>query len=141
MSEKSMPVTDRLVRRAASAMTRRRLLRNSGAGALSLALGGALVSRRADPAFARGTASHPCGPSPYCPSGRCYNGQCSNAAGRYYDTYTCNPNNLGGCWTEDYRNVGAGYWKCCDCCAWDGGGATCSGCSSRRACICRKRIG
>jgi hypothetical protein len=134
--------SDRVVREAAGAMSRRRLFRNAGAGALGLAVSASyLGAREARVAVAHGSSSHPCGPSPYCPSARCYNGNCSNAAGRYYSTYTCHPNALGGCWTEDYRSVGKGRWQCCDCCALDGGGAACSGCSPRRACICRKKTG
>ena len=140
-SEDVISWTDRLAVRAAGTVTRRRLLRNTAAVTLGATLGGALV--RSPAASARGTSDRPCGPSPLCPSGRCYNGQCSNAAGRYYDTYTCAPNQPGGCWYEDYRYLGKGYWKCCDCCAFDGGGTRCSGCNdgrARYACICRKRI-
>jgi hypothetical protein len=122
VSDSSQPFADRIVRHAAGGMSRRRLFRNTGAGALGLALSASFLGdKRAQVAQAHGSASHPCGPSPYCPSGRCYNGQCSNAAGRYYATYTCHPNHLGGCWTEDYRSTGHGYRQCCDCCAFDGG--------------------
>jgi hypothetical protein len=135
-----LDVSDRVVTRAARGMNRRRFFRNAGAGALGLTLGSRLVMRGAEPAIAHGSPSHPCGPSPLCPSGRCFDGNCSNAAGRYYATYTCHPNALGGCWREDYRGTGQGYWQCCDCCALDGSGSACSGCSPRRACICRKRL-
>jgi hypothetical protein len=140
-----MHPADRLVGRAARALTRRRLLRNAGAGALSFSLGVAFLGeRRASPVLAHGSSSHPCGPSPYCPSARCFDGQCSNAAGRVYSTYTCRPRALGGCWPEDYRSVGRGMWRCCDCCALDGGGNRCGSCGDRHtryACICRKRTG
>lgn len=135
--------TDEMVRRAALGMTRRRFFRNGSAAALSFAIGTAYLGRRGV-ALAYGSANHPCGPSPYCPRHRCYNGDCSNAAGRKYGHYACNPRQGGQCWTEDYRSQGRGLWQCCDCCAFDGGGKKCSSCgdaSHRYACICHLQIG
>jgi hypothetical protein len=144
MAERVLHMSDRIARRAAIGITRRRLLRNSGGAALSFALGSAFLSgKMASNARAHGSVRHPCGPSPYCPKGRCYHGNCSNAPGRVYATYHCNPHHNGGCWTEDYRDSGNGLWHCCDCCAVDGGGARCSRCGdskTRRACICRRRL-
>ena len=140
-------LTDRVAAAAAAQVTRRRFLRNTGAAALGLTLGAGLAgSRSAREAFASGTASSPCGPSPiassgYCPGGRC--GPPSACTGRRYDTYTCSGSS--GCWTEDYRSSGRGYWRCCDICANNGSGPRCSGsaCGSfgNRAAICRSRIG
>ncbi len=145
MDERSYPIADRVVRSAARGVTRRRFMRNAGAGALGLSLAAALGDLKLGrSAYAVGTSRRPCGPSPLCPSKRCYGGQCSNAPGRVYNSYRCRPRRGGGCWTEDYRHVGRGRWRCCDCCAVDGGGARCSSCGDnrrRRACICRKRTG
>jgi hypothetical protein len=142
----SSRISDRLVRRAALGMTRRRLLRNASAAALAFSLGGAFAGiRLAEPARASGTPRHPCGTSPLCPKRRCYRGRCSNAAGQGHGDGKCRPNHGGGYWYEDYRNIGKGRWRCVDCCALDGGGKLCTRCGNdtrrRRRCICRKKVG
>ena len=133
-----------MVERTASVITRRRLLRNTGGAAVGVALGSRFLTWGTPPARANGTPSSPCGPSPLCPGGNCWNGQCSNCAGRVYNTYTCNPNQPGGCWNENYCGTSQGKWQCCDCCCFNGGGPKCSSCgdsNSRYACICRKSLG
>jgi hypothetical protein len=141
-------LADRLTTAAARGVTRRRLLRNSGAGALGLALGSAMAGTEfAGTALAHGTSSHPCGPSPIasenCP---CYRGNCNVPCAcikRNYSTYTCNAS-ASNCWTEDYRNVGKGRWSCCDVCVVNGSGPRCSGsCGSygKHAAICRTKTG
>jgi len=145
----STPIADRIVRRAARGLTRRRFMRNLGAGALGLSLGAALGDLKlAKTAQAHGTWRHPCGPSPICPHNRCYAGHCRNSAGRLYNHFSCVSYRYRDymCWTEDYRNRGRGRWRCCDCCSLSGGHLRCSSCPGgdhmrRRACICRKRTG
>jgi hypothetical protein len=138
-------ISDRIVRRAALGLTRRRFLRNASAAALAFSVGSALGGLRlAQPARAAGTPRHPCGRSPLCPKGRCYKGACSNAPGQYHGSLKCHARHNGGAWNEDYRASGRGWWHCTDCCATDGGGDRCSGCRDghvRRSCICRKKIG
>jgi|HubBroStandDraft_6_1064221.scaffolds.fasta_scaffold1734240_2 hypothetical protein len=141
-------VADRVALSAARSVTRRRLLRNAGAGALGLTLGAALAgTREARVAFAHGSAGSPCGPSPIAPAGSCPSGNCNPPAecfGRYYNTFTCDGQFNGGCWSEDYRGTGQGLWNCCDICLNSGSGTACSGsCGTygHRAAICRTRVG
>lgn len=142
-------LADRVAVASARTVTRRRLLRNAGAAALGASLGLAMAGTEdVGVAFADGSASHPCGPSPIAPSGYCATGtNCgppSACGGRYHDTYTCNGQFAGGCWNEDYRSQGKGLWSCCDVCINSGTGPACSGnCNSyaKRAAICRTRIG
>jgi hypothetical protein len=155
MSERRvMSSADNAVLRLAPGITRRRLLRGAGGAAMGTALGIAFLgSRTSEYAQAVGTSSSPCGPSPLCPFSAC----CCADAGtccsypRQYDRLTdCDPGanqgsvDLGGhnCWREDYRYLGRGYWRCCDCCCRHGSGSSCAnGCNyPYRACICRKRI-
>lgn len=139
-------LSDRMAVRAAHAVSRRRFLRNTGSGALGLALGAALAgTREAGVAFAHGTSSHPCGPSPIASSSYCPGGNCNapSACGRRaYSTYTCSGSS--NCWSEDYRSSGKGLWNCCDICIPGGTGSSCSGnCNqyAKRAAICRSKVG
>lgn len=133
-------VADEIAVKTGRAVTRRRMLRNSGGAALSAALATAFVGSGEKPAFAQGTPTSPCGPSPFCPSSVCNDSAGCSCHGRVYNTYSCNAGGGSGCWFEDYRPRGGHLWKCCDCCCQSGGGASCSGsaCSGDRACICRR---
>jgi hypothetical protein len=135
-------ILDQAAIRAAQGVTRRRLFKRAGAGALALALGTTLGKRVTPAALAKGTSTSPCGPSPICPSSFCSGGNCLGSAGcarRYYNTFTCTSSNV-NCWAEDYCSLGRGYWTCCDCCCTGGTGSTCTNCTGRRACICRQQI-
>jgi hypothetical protein len=137
---------DRLVASSARSVTRRRFLRNAGGAALGASLGVAYLSR-SGPALAFGTADNPCGPSPLCvytkcsgtPS-NCNSSPPGNCSRRHYNdsSYPCTTEY--NCWNEDYRSVGKGWWRCCDCCCDGVGGPNCSGCSGQ-PCICRSLIG
>jgi len=132
---------DSLALNAARGLTRRRVLRNAGSTAIGAALSTAyLGSGPEGTAFAMGTPTSPCGPSPLCPSGVCNGSGGCSCYGRVYATYTCNPGGGSGCWTEDYRSRGGHLWKCCDCCCLSGGGNSCSGCFNHNACICRVQL-
>jgi hypothetical protein len=143
MTKRIIDTADRVAVAAAHAMTRRRFVRNTGAGALGIALGATLTGVRPQSAFAMGSRSHPCGPSPI--TSVCSNNNCNPplACGRRaYATYTCS--GASNCWHEDYRSSGGGLWSCCDICIDHGSGSRCSGnCnqSALRAAICRERIG
>lgn len=143
MTDRMYRLSDRVAIAAAGAVTRRRLIRNAGAGALGIALGASLTGVRAKTAFAHGTAGSPCGPSPI--TSVCVDNNCGAplACGRRaYATYTCS--GASNCWHEDYRGSGNGLWSCCDICVNHGTGAACSGSCNRyalRAAICRQRIG
>jgi hypothetical protein len=146
MAERLLAGADRLALGAAGVITRRRLFRNAGAGALGLAIVTSFGGLRPGRALAHGTSSHPCGPSPIASSGYCPGGNCGPPAActrRRYNYYTCS-SSTANCWPEDYRNVGRGRWRCCDICANNGTGTRCSGsCGSygHRAAICRTRTG
>jgi hypothetical protein len=130
-----------VVTRAATAVTRRRLLRNAGGAALSIALGGAFLARpQAAWAYGCYDAAGPCGPSPLCYYTTCSGGQCAgNKTKRSHNLYNCSGSNA-NCWSE-YCECGAtwaGRYNCCDCCGPGGGGPNC-GCGT--TCICRSVIG
>jgi hypothetical protein len=86
-----------------------------------------------------------CGPqrvSPYCAGGQCSSSRqdCSSGAGcrrRKYATNTCGSWSDNNCWVNRYQDT---RWLCCDCCCPGGSGSRCSGCSTKRACVCRFRI-
>lgn len=149
MAERVMGIADGLALRAARTVTRRRFLRNAGAGALGFALSTTFVGMRVTDAFAHGTAKHPCGPSPRCKSSQCRSGQCYVATPRsnerrVYNHWTCNANpKRNNCWSENYGT--GNIHSCCDCCMAGGHGHRCHGracyAPHLRACICRRRIG
>jgi hypothetical protein len=135
-------ISDRMAREAAREVTRRRFLRTAGGAAVGMSVGVALagIPNRAS---ATGSLGWPCGPSPICPSAACgSNGQCAGTARRRnYATYNCSSPTAANCWVEDYSWCGPFFkWKCCDCCAYSGGGPTCAVCTdNKKACICRSR--
>jgi hypothetical protein len=145
MTMRLSEMADGIAVAAARGVTRRRLLRNAGAGALGVTLGAAFAgTQEARLAFAHGSASSPCGPSPIAPSGYCPGGNCNppSACGRRaYSTFTCS--GASNCWSEDYRSSGHGLWNCCDICIPSSSGSACSGpCNmyAKRAAICRTRL-
>lgn len=132
-------LVDSVATRSAHAVTRRRLLRNSGGMAMGAALTTAYLGQaKPESALAIGTPTSPCGPSPFCPSSVCNDSAGCACYGRVYNTYSCNQGGGSGCWFEDYRPRGGHLWKCCDCCCSGASGSACSGCSTHRACICRR---
>ncbi len=93
-------VADRVVLTSARLVTRRRFLRNAGAVALSMTLGGRyfVASAFGQPsecydiqgAYACYDSHGPCGPSPICPTGTCSsNGLCYNYYRRPHNKFSC----------------------------------------------------
>lgn len=138
-------VADRVVIKAATTITRRKFLRNTGATALGVALGAAYFTR-VEPAWAIDCYGNhgPCGPSPLCPFGVCSSaGKCNVYWRRVHDTFTCDRSGtVSNCWAEhcECGATWAGTWNCCDCCGAQGGGSTCTG-GCGTACICRTVVG
>lgn len=142
MGERVLGVIDGVVTGTARAITRRRLLRNSGGAALGFALATAYSGSQA---FAN--ADEACAPSPMCPGVRCQGWKCdggrTDTTWRQHGQAKCGTAGAAyndNCWLA---NDSAGTrFRCCDCCAQDAPIGTnhcdeCPGDDTRwKKCIC-----
>jgi hypothetical protein len=135
------PATVRLSEYVAQQTSRRVFLRRTLTGAFAFGASAALANLT-KPAYADAL----CGPqltSPYCTSGKCSSSRqdCSSGAGcrrrRYGSLTACVGWTTANCWVNRYQDT---RWLCCDCCCPGGSGRVCTGCTGRRACVCRFRL-
>lgn len=140
---------DNIVESSARGLSRRRLFRGAGEGALAGILGTAFLWGRHNVASTSAAMREACQGNPICRSTRCYDsGYChytdggATSAYRVYDSTTCS-DGYGevNCWEE----IVNGYrWRCCDCCMnyYTGGPRCTTYCGTTKyACICRGFLG